>query len=86
MAWIATLTPPDELAVRMALCERNPWCREDRSWQLRMTELRAELIKSDDDRRHYEERATKMAHDMKGAVQEMMDQAADPTAAPNIPT
>jgi hypothetical protein len=86
MAWIATLSPPDELAVRMAFCERDPWCREDKPWQIRVTELQSQLIKSDGDRRDYEERAAKMARDMDGAVQQMMNQAADPTALPNIPT
>lgn len=88
MAWIATLSPPDELAVRMALCECNPWCRADKPWQFRLTELQSHLIKSDDDRRNYEERAAKMARDMEGAVQDMKNRAADPTASPhtNIPT
>ncbi|HEX3973055.1 MAG TPA: hypothetical protein VHX19_17135 [Stellaceae bacterium] len=83
-AWIATLSPPDELAVRMALCACNPWCRDDRPWQLRVAELQAELIKSDDDRRGYEARAAKIAHDMEGAIEEMKAQAADPTAELNI--
>jgi hypothetical protein len=86
MAWIATLGPPDELAVRMALSESNSWCREDKPWQIRLTQLQSDLIKSDEDRRRYEERAAKIARDMEGAVQEMKDQAAIPAAAPNIPT
>jgi hypothetical protein len=73
MAWIGTLTPPDELAVRMALSETNPWCREDKPWQIRVTELQSELIKSNEDRRRYEEQAAKIARDMEGAVQEMKD-------------
>jgi hypothetical protein len=86
VAWIATLSPPDELAVRMAFCLNNPWCREDKPWQLRIAELETQVIKSDEDRRHYEERATKIAHDIEGAVQEMKAQTAIPATAPNTPT
>ena len=86
MAWITTLSPPDELAVRMAFCLNNPWCREDKPWQLRMAELAEKFIKSDEDRRRYEERAAKMARDMEGAVKEMKAQTAVPAAAPNTPT
>ena len=86
MAWIATLSPAEELAVRMALCLSNRWCREDKPWQLRISELEAQFIKSDEDRRRYEERAAKMAHDIEGAVEEMKAQTAIPAAAPNTPT
>jgi hypothetical protein len=86
MAWIATLAPADELAVRLAFCLNNPWCREDKPWQLRITELEGKFIKSDEDRRRYEERAAKMARDMEGAVKEMKAQTAVPAAAPNTPT
>jgi hypothetical protein len=82
MAWIATLSPPDELAVRMAMCELNPWCLQDKPWQSRLAELQAQFIKSDADRRHFEERAAKMAHDMEAEVENMKAQAADPTASP----
>jgi hypothetical protein len=85
MAWITRLSPPDELAVRMAFCLNNPWCREDKPWQLRMAELTEKFIKSDEDRRRYEERAAKMARDIEGAVQDMKAQTAIP-AAPNAPT
>ncbi len=85
MAWIATLSPADELAVRMALSLSNPWCGEDRPWQLRIAELEARFIKSAADRRRYDERAAKIARDMEGAVQEMKAQAAVPAAAPNAP-
>lgn len=86
MAWIATLSPPDELAARMAFGLNNSWCREDKPWQLRIAALQSDLVKSDEDRRHYEERAAQMARDMEGAVQEMKDQAAVPATAPNVPT
>ena len=86
LAWIATLTPADELAVRLAFCLNNPWCREDKPWQLRIAELEAQFIKSDADRRHYEERAAKMARDIESAVQEMKAQAATPAAGQNTPT
>jgi hypothetical protein len=86
MAWIATLSPAEELAVRMALCLNNPWCQEDKPWQLRIAELEAEFIKSDEDRRRYHERAAKMARDIEGAVEEMKAQTAIPAAAPNTPT
>ena len=85
MAWIATLSPADELAVRMALRLSNPWCREDRAWQLRIAALEAQFIRCDADRRRYDERAAKIARDMEGAVQEMKAQAAMPAAAPSVP-
>jgi hypothetical protein len=85
MAWVATLSPTDELAVRLAFCLNNPWCRDDKPWQIRIAELESQLIKSDDDRRRYEERAAQMAHDIEGAVQEMKAQAAMPAAGPNTP-
>lgn len=86
MAWIATLSPAEELAVRMALRLDNPWCQEDKPWQLRIAELESQFIKSDEDRRRYEERAAKIARDIKGAVEEMKAQATVPAAAPNTPT
>jgi hypothetical protein len=86
MAWIATLSPSDELAARMAFCLNNPWCQENKPWQLRIAALKSNQVRSDEDSRHYEERAAKMARDIEGAVQEMKDQVAIPTAAPNTPT
>ena len=85
MAWIATLSPADELAVRMALSLSNPWCREGKPWQLRIAAFESRFMKSDADRRRYEERAAKIARDMEGAVQEMKAQAAMPAAAPSVP-
>lgn len=82
MAWIATLSPAEELAVRMAMCLCNPWCREDKPWQLRIAELGAQFIKSDEDRQRYEERAAKMARDMDSAVQEIKAQTSIPAAVP----
>ena len=84
--WIARLAPADELAVRLAFCLNNPWCQEDKPWQLRIAELEEQLIKSDNDRRRYDERAAKMAHDMESAVEEMKAQSASPATAPNAPT
>jgi hypothetical protein len=86
LAWIATLSPPDELAVRMAFCLNNPWCLEDKPWQLRIAKLEAQFIQSGEDRRHYGERAAKIARDIEGAVQEMRAQAAAPAAGQNRPT
>lgn len=86
MAWIATLSPAEELAVRMAFSLNNPWCREDKPWQLRIAELEAQFIKSDEDRRHYDERAAKMARDIEGAVEELRAQTSVPAAAPNTPS
>jgi len=83
MAWIATLSPADELAVRLAFCLRDPWCREDKPWQLRIAELEAQFIKSDEDRRRYGERAAKMARDIEGAVQEVKAQIAIPAGPPS---
>ena len=85
MAWIATLAPAEELAVRMAFSRINPWCGEDKPWQLRIAELRAQFIKSDEDRRRYDERAAKMARDFEGAVQDLKAQMAIPAAASNTP-
>ncbi|HWE71808.1 MAG TPA: hypothetical protein VG328_01500 [Stellaceae bacterium] len=84
MAWIATLSPPDELAVRMALSESNPWCHEDKPWQRRIAKLQAELVTSEDDRRRYEERAAKIARDMEGAIRDLKAQATDPAAEPAL--
>lgn len=86
MAWIATLSPAEELAVRMAFSLRDPWCRDDEPWQLRIAELKAQCIKSDEDRRRHEERAAKMAHDIDGAVQDLKAQIAVPAGAPNTPS
>ena len=86
MAWIATLSPADELAVRMAYSLSNPWCQEDSPWQLRIAELEARFIRSADDRRRYEERAAKMARDFESAVEELKAQTAIPAAAPNTPS
>lgn len=83
MAWIATLSPVDELAVRMAYSLRNPWCQQDTPWQLRIAELEAQFIKSVDDRRRYQERAAKMARDFESAVEELKAQTAIAAAAPN---
>lgn len=85
-AWIGTLSPADELAVRMAFSLSNPWCREDKPWQLRVAELAAQFIKSDEDRRQYETRAAKIARDMEGAVEELKAQTAIPATAPNTPS
>jgi hypothetical protein len=83
--WISSLTPADELAVRMAFCINNPWCREDNPWQLRIEELTAQLIKTNEARRYYEDHAAKMARDIEGAVKDMQAQAAIPASAPNVP-
>jgi hypothetical protein len=82
LAWIATLSPPDELAVRMALCLNNPWCRADKPWQLRIAKLAATFIKSEEDRRRYEARAAKMARDFESAVEDIKAQTAVPAGAP----
>lgn len=86
MAWIGTLSPGDELAVRMAFCSSNPWCREDKPWQLRIAELATQCVKSDEDRRQYEARAAKIAREMEGAVEELKAQTAIPATAPNTPS
>jgi hypothetical protein len=86
LAWVATLSPAEELTVRMAYCLANPWCRDDKPWQLRIAELQSQFIQSDEDRRLYEERATKMARDIENAIEEMKAQTAVPAAAPNTPT
>jgi hypothetical protein len=86
MAWIATLSPAEELAVRMAFCLSNPWCREDKPWKLRIAELEEKFIRSDEDRRRYADRAATMARDIENAVDEMKAQTAVPAAAPNTPT
>lgn len=54
MAWIATLSPSDELAARMAFCLNNPWCQENKPWQLRIAALKSNQVRSDEDSRHYE--------------------------------
>jgi hypothetical protein len=77
MAWVEGLAPSDELAVRMALNLTNPWCSDDNGWQHRIGELRAKLIKSDDDEKRYRERAAEMARDMNSAIQSMMAQPPD---------
>jgi len=86
MAWIATLSPAEELAVRMAFSLRDPWCRDDKPWQLRIAQLKSQSIESDGDRRSYEERAAKMAHDIDGAVQDPKAEITIPAAAPNTPS
>jgi hypothetical protein len=85
MAWVATLSPGDELTVRMAYSLSNPWCQQDTPWQLRIAALEAQFIKTDDDRRCYRERAAKMARDFESAVEELKVQTAIPAAAPNTP-
>jgi hypothetical protein len=85
MAWIATLTPANELSVRMALHMNNPWCQEDKAWQLRIRELQAKLFQTPVDRERYESRAAEMARDMDAAVREMKAQAAAPPPAANEP-
>ncbi|HEY3916615.1 MAG TPA: hypothetical protein VGL83_02420 [Stellaceae bacterium] len=82
MAWIATLAPPEELAVRMAICLNNPWCRDDNGWQLRIAELEARLVKSAADRQRFAGRAQQIARDMDAAVREMKTQAAGPAPVP----
>lgn len=84
-AWIATLTPANELAVRMALCLTNPWCQDDKLWQLRIAELQARFFKSRGDRERYEKRAAEMARDMNAAVREIKEQFAAPPTAPTEP-
>lgn len=79
MAWIGGLAPPDELAVRMALCESNPWCAQDNAWQSRIAELQGTLIKSPAEREKFERRAAEIARDMDGAVRSMKATAAAPT-------
>lgn len=79
MAWIGTLAPADELAVRMGIRLNNPWCHEDKGWQSRIDELSAQCIRSPADRAHYEQRAVEIAHDMEGAVRSMQATAAAPT-------
>lgn len=86
MAWVATLSPAEELAVRMAFCLRDRWCQEDKPWQLRIAELKSQFIKSAEDRQRYEERAAKIARDIDGALQELKAQIAIPAAAPNTPS
>jgi len=83
--WISTLTPADELAVRMAFCVNNSWCQEDKPWRLRIEELKAQLIKTDEARRYYDDQAAKMARDIDSAVKDMQAQATIPAAAPNVP-
>jgi len=85
LAWIATLAPAEELAVRLAYRLNNPWCREDKAWQLRIAELETRFIKSDDDRRRYDERAAKIARDLDSALEEIKAQTAIPAAAPSAP-
>jgi hypothetical protein len=77
VAWIAGLTPADELAVRMALCKTNPWCEQDKGWRQHIDALAAQLIKSDADRERYEARAATMAQDMAGALRSMMENSPD---------
>ena len=84
-AWIATLTPANELAVRMAICLNNPWCQGDKPWQLHIAELQAKLFKSPADRQRYETRAAGMARDMDAAVREMKAQAEAPPTTPTEP-
>lgn len=79
MAWIGGLAPADELAVRMAISINNPWCQEDKSWQLRIVELTAQCIRSPADRARYEQRAAEIARDMDGALRSMKAVAAAPT-------
>lgn len=86
MAWIATLAPADELAVRLAICLNNPWCREDKPWQLRIAELEARFIRSPADRARYDARAAEMARDMDGAMRIMKELAATPSPAPTEPS
>jgi hypothetical protein len=85
MAWIATLSPADELAVRMSICQNNPWCQEDKAWQLRIAELEAEFIHSPADRARFAERAAKMARDMDAVVRDAKEQAAAPPPVPAEP-
>lgn len=85
VAWIATLTPANELAVRMAICMNNPWCLEYKGWQLRIAELQAKFVKSPADRQRYVARAADMARDMEAAVREMKAQAAAPPTTPTEP-
>lgn len=85
IAWIATLTPANELAVRMAMCLNNPWCQDDKPWQLRIAELQAKFFKSSADRERYESRAAEMARDMDAAVREMKAQFAAQPPAPTEP-
>ena len=85
MAWIATLSPANELAVRMALCHTNPWCRDDNIWQRRIAALEADLVHSPADRDRFIERAGAIARDMDAAVREMKEQAAAPPPVPAAP-
>jgi hypothetical protein len=85
MAWIATLTPANELAVRMALCLNNPWCQEDQGWQTHIRDLQAKLCRSPADRERYESHAAEMARDMDAAVREIQSQASAPQAPPPEP-
>lgn len=85
MAWIATLTPANELAVRMAYCVSNPWCHDDERWQLRVQELQQQLFKSPSDRARYERRAAAMARDMEAAVREIQAQIEAPPPIPTEP-
>jgi hypothetical protein len=82
MSWIATLTPANELAVRIALCLNNPWCQEDSGWQQHIRDLQAKLCRSPADRERYQSRAIEMARDMDAAVREMQAQADAPPSAP----
>ncbi|HLI22109.1 MAG TPA: hypothetical protein VKV32_13370 [Stellaceae bacterium] len=82
MAWIATLTPANELPVRMAFARCNPWCREDSAWQRRIHHLQAKLVKSPADQAGFDARAAEMACDMEAALREIEAQIA---AAPSNP-
>lgn len=85
MVWIATLTPANELPVRMAFCHTNPWCRDDEAWQSRLRELQRELIKSPADQARYEARAAEMARDMEAALREIEAQIAVVPPSPTEP-
>ncbi|HVA12421.1 MAG TPA: hypothetical protein VNF99_04155 [Stellaceae bacterium] len=77
VAWIAGLSPTDELPVRMALCLTNPWCHEDKAWQLRIEALRMELLKSTADEERCAQRAAAIARDMDSALRSMMAEPPD---------
>ena len=83
MAGVATLTPANELPVRMAFCHVNPWCRDDEAWQARLRELQQKLIKSPADEARFEARAAAMARDMESVLREIEGQIA---AVPPSPT
>lgn len=65
--WIAGLDPADELAVRLAFAEIEPWCRQDPAWMRRIEALRRDLARSTASRSRYTRRSRKIARQVKSA-------------------